>query len=86
MSAREMQTFIHFFPLIIGDIVPEYNEVWLFLLNFVEITNLILLPSFDDKDIIKLDKCIAYHNIQYYVNLFNDCLKQSIIFLHTIAT
>jgi len=80
MSAREMQTFIHFFPLIIGDMVPENNEVWLFLLNFVEITDLILLPGFDDKDIIKLNKCIAYHNIQY-VNLFNDCLKPKHHFL-----
>jgi hypothetical protein len=62
MFAREMQTFIHFFPLIIGDTVPENDEVWLFLLNFVEITDLILLPDFDDKDIIKLEKCIAYHN------------------------
>lgn len=74
MSAREIQTFIHFFPLIIGDnTVPENNKVWPFLLNFVKIY-LILLPAFDDKDIIKLEKCIAYHNTKY-VQLFNDCLK-----------
>ncbi|KAE9521505.1 hypothetical protein AGLY_018104 [Aphis glycines] len=80
MSAREMQTFIHFFPLIIGDMVPENNEVWLFLLNFVEITDLILLLEFDDNDIIKLEKCIAYHNTKY-VQLFNDCLKPKHHFL-----
>jgi len=80
MSAREMQTFIHFFPLIIGDMVPENNEVWLFLLNFVEITDLILLLNFDNKDIIKLEKCIAYHNTKY-VQLFNDCLKPKHHFL-----
>lgn len=80
MSAREMQTFIHFFPLIIGDMVPENNEVWLFLLNFIDITDLILQPAFDDEDIIKLEKCIAYHNTKY-VELFNDCLKPKHHFL-----
>lgn len=30
MTAREMMCFVHFFPLIYGNRVPEDNEVWLF--------------------------------------------------------
>ncbi|XP_067621220.1 uncharacterized protein [Eurosta solidaginis] len=31
MSAREMMTFIHFLPLIIGDLVPREDDIWSFL-------------------------------------------------------
>lgn len=41
MSSREMQTFIHFFPLLIGDLVPENNQIWLFLINFIEMIDLL---------------------------------------------
>lgn len=60
--------------------VPEDNEIWIFLLNFIEILDLILLPDFDDNDIIKLEKCIIYHNTKY-VELFNDSLKPKHHFL-----
>lgn len=60
MSARVLQTFIYFFTLMIGDIVPENNDIWIFLLNFIEILDLILSPDFDDKDIIRLEKCVIY--------------------------
>ena len=33
MSAREVMTFIHFFPLIIGDLIVEGDEVWQFVLT-----------------------------------------------------
>ncbi|KAF0710672.1 C2H2-type domain-containing protein, partial [Aphis craccivora] len=29
ISSREMQTFIHFLPLLIGNLVPENNQIWL---------------------------------------------------------
>lgn len=34
MSARELMTFIHFFPLVVGDLVPENDEVWSCFLIF----------------------------------------------------
>lgn len=37
MSAREMQTFVHYFPLLIGDLIPENNQIWLFFIDFIEI-------------------------------------------------
>lgn len=30
MSAREMMTFVHFFSIIIGDLIPENDEIWNF--------------------------------------------------------
>lgn len=30
MSAREMMTFVHLFPLMIGDLIPEDDDVWIF--------------------------------------------------------
>lgn len=37
MTAREMMTFVNLFPLIVGDLVPEDDELWLFLLNLLDI-------------------------------------------------
>lgn len=80
MSAREIQTFIHFFFLMIGNMVLENNEIWIFLLNFIEILDLILLPDFNDIDIINLKVCIIYHNTKY-VELCNYSLKPKHHFL-----
>jgi len=74
MSSREMQSFVHFFPLLVGHLVPENDQYWLFLINFVELIDLLLLSKFNDSDISKLNTCIAYHNYKY-VELFNDTLK-----------
>lgn len=30
MSAREAMTFIHYFSLMVGDLVPENDEIWSF--------------------------------------------------------
>jgi len=43
MSAREMMTFIHYFSLMIGDLVPEDDNVWLFFLNFIDIVDKITI-------------------------------------------
>lgn len=42
MSARQMMCFVHFFPLMIGDLIPEDDEVWVFLLNFLDIIEILL--------------------------------------------
>lgn len=44
MTAREMQNYVHFFSLIIGDLVLKNDSTWIYLINFVEMINLILLP------------------------------------------
>lgn len=80
MSSREMQTFVHFFPLLVGDLVPENNQIWLFLINFIEMIDLLLLPKFNNQIILNLQKHITYHNNKY-TELFQDSLKPKHHFL-----
>lgn len=74
MSAREMMTFTHFFPLMVGDLVPENDEVWLFFLNLLQIIDILLSYSISEQKIINLKNLIQNHNRQY-VLLFHDSLK-----------
>jgi len=69
-----MQSFVHFFPLLVGHLVPENDQYWLFLINFIELIDFLLLSKFNDLDLSKLNTCIAYHSYKY-VELFNDTLK-----------
>lgn len=80
LSAREMLTFVHFFPLIMGDLVPRGNSCWNFLINLIEMMDIILLSSFNSVILAKLKKCIIYHNTKY-VELFSDTLKPKHHFL-----
>lgn len=74
MSAREMMTFTHFLPLMIGDLVPIHDEVWGFLLNFIEIIDILLSFNISDDDVDRLQVLIFNHH-KDYVRLFKDTLK-----------
>ncbi|KAK4873246.1 hypothetical protein RN001_015275 [Aquatica leii] len=74
MSAREMMTFTLYFPIMIGDLVPLDDPVWNFLLNFIEIVDMLLCFEFDILNISILEKKIEKHNNDY-ITLFNDTLK-----------
>lgn len=80
MSAREVMTFIHFFPLMIGDLVPNHDEVWLFFLILLKIVDLLLSHTFNTDSINYLKQLISKHNHQYNL-LFNDTLKSKHHFL-----
>lgn len=80
MSAREMLTFAHFFPLMIGDMVERGNDVWKFVINLIEMLDLLLLSEYTNLDLINLQSRISYHN-QKYVELFSDTLKPKHHFL-----
>lgn len=41
MSAREMMTFVHFFSLMVGDLVPEGDEVWNFFLTLLKMIDIL---------------------------------------------
>lgn len=69
MSAREMWTFCHFLPLIIGDKVPENNEFWKLLILLIEVMDLLLLPKFDELLLQRLEDKIAEHH-EKYIALF----------------
>ncbi|XP_055907791.1 uncharacterized protein LOC129942757 [Eupeodes corollae] len=74
MSAREMMTFAYCFPLMIGDLVPQDDEVWKFILNFFEIIDMILCYEINTAIIDLFRHKISMHNTDY-VRLFNDNLK-----------
>lgn len=74
MTAREMMTFIHLFPLMIGDFVPKDDEVWLFLLNLLEIIDTLLSYEIPRDLAERLQFLIKRHHSQY-THLFNDTLK-----------
>lgn len=58
MSAREMMTFVHFFSLMVEDLIPEGDEVWSFYLTLVKIINILLSYTFTDNTIIHLKQLI----------------------------
>lgn len=62
-----------FFPLLVGDLVPGCDSVWLFLANFIELIDLLLLPSFNEQTILKLQSSTLYHS--NYTEIFKDTLK-----------
>lgn len=74
MIAREMQCFVHFFPLMYGDRIPEDNEFWLFFLDLLEIIDVLLSISIDKYALDRLKYLIGKHHMNY-VRLFEDTLK-----------
>lgn len=74
MTAREMQLFVHYFPLLFGDLFPQNNDVWDFVMSLVELTDLVLLPTFDSDILDTLEKQIVYHHT-LYKTLFKEKFK-----------
>lgn len=75
MSARQMMSFVHFFPLMIGDLIPDDDEVWLFFLNFLEIIEILLSHELTQKSSVpRLKFLINKHNSDYIL-YFKDNLK-----------
>lgn len=70
MSAKETMKFVHFLPLVIGDLIPENDEVWALL----QIIDILLSYTFTDNAISHLKLLITQHN-SMYITLFNDTLK-----------
>jgi len=58
----------------IGDLVPENDEVWLFFLNILQIIDILLSYSISKQKIINLKNLIQNRNRQY-VLLFHNSLK-----------
>jgi len=80
MSAREVMTFVHYFPIMIGDLIPENDEVWKFVLILIKIVDLLLSYTFTESSINYLEQLIKDHNSAYCI-LFNDTLKPKHHFL-----
>lgn len=63
ISAREVMTFVHFFPLMVGDLVPENDEVWAFFLILLQINDLLLSYTFNKNSIYHLKQLISTHEV-----------------------
>lgn len=74
MSVREMMKFVYYFSLMIGDLIPEDDNVWLFFLNFLEIIEILLTCQISYATIFHLQQLIEKHNYDYST-LFKDTLK-----------
>lgn len=74
MSVREMMTLIVNLPIMIRDLIPSDDIVWKFLLNLVEMIDILLCFEIDESNINILENKIKKHNSDY-VSLFNDTLK-----------
>lgn len=85
MTAREMMNFIHFFPLVVGDLVPEDDPVWEFFLNLLKICDLVLSYKLVNESILYLKNLIKVHNSQY-ISLFSTTLKPKHHILEHYAT
>lgn len=79
MSASEMSSFVQYFSLIIGDCIPENNEVWqlyIALLEIVEVVNAKMVHA-DEAEFLKT--IIAEHHA-LYIKFFGN-LKPKFHFL-----
>lgn len=74
MSASEMMTFVNYFTLMVGDLVPDDDEVWQFVLNLIEIIDILLCFEITTDLIDLLQLKFQEHNREY-MRLFNNNLK-----------
>lgn len=82
MTASEMSNFAHNLIFVIGDLVPENDVVWQFVLTTIKFLDLAYLPCYDEEDDINdLTETIAtmHHS---YQQLFKQKLKP----VHHFAT
>lgn len=74
MTARQMMTFVNYFSLIVGDLIPRNDDVWSVYLNLVSILDILHSFSITDSQLQILKIKIAQLNSEY-LRLFNDNLK-----------
>ncbi|XP_067615177.1 uncharacterized protein [Eurosta solidaginis] len=65
MAASEVICFVHFLPLMIGDLIPLNNEYWQVLLILLDIIDLILKPSYVSVDLTNLQILVEKHHTMY---------------------
>lgn len=74
MSAKQMKTFVHFVLLMIGDLVDAKDSVYKFLIHFIKLIDILLLPNYDNETLYNLQLIIKEHN-ETYQKLFKENLK-----------
>lgn len=74
MTASEMSNFAHNLIFIIGDLIPEDDEVWQFVLTTIQFFDLSYLPCYAEEDLNEMKITIARMNDSYQ-QLIEDTLK-----------
>ncbi|XP_031359139.1 uncharacterized protein LOC116182736 [Photinus pyralis] len=74
MSASEMLAFVTYFGMIVGDLIPQDDEVWLFYLLTNEIVNILFSKTISKKTVVYLQTLLEEHHV-LYSELFNTTLK-----------
>ncbi|KAB0790200.1 hypothetical protein PPYR_15466, partial [Photinus pyralis] len=74
LSASEMLAFVVYFGILLGDRVPDNDEVWEFYLNLHRIIHIITSRTISRNAVELLKTLIDNHNKDYCA-LFNDSLK-----------
>lgn len=74
MSASEMLFFVRHFGLMIGDLVPEEEEVWQLYIRLIQILDIVTAPFVSTDLITYLTTLIAEHH-ELYCKLFFKTLK-----------
>lgn len=79
-SAAEMSYLVHYFALIIGDLVPPRNKVWQLYILLRKIMCMVMQPIINDELCKKLENIISTHH-KLYLKLLNENLKPKHHFL-----
>lgn len=69
MSGSEMKCFTHYFSLIFGDLIEQDDEVWQFVINFRNITDILLSKIITNEKLSLLSGMIDKHLVDF-VRLF----------------
>ena len=85
MNARETWCFVSFFPLMVGDLVPENDVVWEYVIALSKIVDIALYPIATKDLIIHFNSLISRHN-ELFLNLFKVNLKPKHHFMTHYAT
>lgn len=80
MSASEMTCFVRYFGLMVGDLVPRKNIVWMLYLKLRQITGIIQSPKMHHTHTSLLKQIIMEHHAMY-LDIFKDNLKPKFHFL-----
>lgn len=80
LSARQMMSFCHYLPLIIGDLIPFGDVVWKYILLFLELIDDLLCYEISDNLLDQITTKIELLNREYQ-NLFKVNLTPKFHFL-----
>jgi hypothetical protein len=85
MSSSEMMCFIHFLPLMIGNLVPRNDSVWTYLLCLCKLVELVLVPNFNDERLAELQETITKHNTLYVETFKENLIPKDHLLLHYLT-